>query len=68
MPNIESLLDAVDGAEFITVADVQCALHQLPAANSDIEINRVCLERKASSVSNAYAFRRFVTHLGHANV
>ena len=37
MPNIESHLDAVGGAKFITVADVQSAFHQLPVADSDIE-------------------------------
>ena len=37
MPNIESHLDAVGGAKFITVADVQSAFHELPVADSDIE-------------------------------
>ena len=38
MPNIETHLDSVDGTKFITVADVQSALHQLPVADVDIEL------------------------------
>ena len=37
IPNIETHLDAVGGAKFITVADVQSAFHQLPVADSDVE-------------------------------
>ena len=35
MPNIEIHLDAVGGAKFITVADVQSAFHQVPVAGSN---------------------------------
>ena len=37
MPNIETHLDSLGGAKFITVVDVQSAFHQLPVADSDIE-------------------------------
>ena len=36
-PNIETHLDAVGSAKFITVAGVQSVHHQLPGADSDIE-------------------------------
>ena len=42
MPNIDTHLDAVGGAKFITVADVQSAFHQLPVAEADIESTAFC--------------------------
>ena len=35
MPNVESHLDTVGGARYITVCDVQNAYHQIPVAESE---------------------------------
>ena len=60
MPNIETHLNSVGGAKFITVADVQGAFHQLPVADSDIESNAFgtakgtyCFKRMPFGVCNA---------------
>ena len=63
MPNIESHLDAVGGAKFITVADVQSAFHQLPVADLDIESTafvtekgKYCFKRMSFGVCNGSWF------------
>ena len=60
MPNIETHLDTVGGAKFITVADVQSDFHQLPVADSDIESTafvtskgKYCFKRMPFGVCNA---------------
>ena len=35
MPDLESRLDAVGGAHYVTVSDVQKAYHQIPVAESE---------------------------------
>ena len=52
MPNMETYLDAVGGAKFITVADVQSAFHQLPVADSDVESTAFVIAR------GKYCFKR----------
>ena len=59
IPNIETHLDAVGGAKFITVADVQSAFHQLPVADSNVESTvfvtakgKYCLRRMPFGVCN----------------
>ena len=52
MPNIETHLDAVGGAKFIIVADVQSAFHQLPVADSDVESTAFVIAR------GKYCFKR----------
>ena len=60
MPNIETHLDSVGRAKFITVADVQSAFHQLPVADADIEStafvtakDMYCFKRMPFGVCNA---------------
>ena len=60
MPNIETHLDSVGGAKFITVADVQSAFHQLSVADLDIEStaffptkSKYCFKRMPFGVCNA---------------
>ena len=42
MPNLESHLDTVGGARYITVCDVQKANHQIPVAESEQDKNCFC--------------------------
>lgn len=37
MPTIDTHLDSLGGARYISVADIQSALHQLPVAEDDSE-------------------------------
>ena len=60
MANIETHLDSVGGAKFITVADVQSVFHQLPVADADIESTafvtakgKYCFKRMPFGVCNA---------------
>ena len=60
MPNLETHLDSVGGAKFITVADVHGTFHQLPVADADIESTafvtakgKYCFKRMPFGVCNA---------------
>ena len=47
MPDIESHIDTVGGAKFITECDIQSAYWQIPIAKKDLSQNSICnLERK----------------------
>lgn len=62
MPNIESRVDAVSGAKFISIIDIQTAFHQIPVAPEDGQKNCVCDGSREMGIQPLFAWHsvRFI--------
>ena len=66
MPNIETHLDAVGGAKFITLADVQSAFTSFPSLTRTS--NQLLLSQRKARTALNVCRSEFVTHPGCINV
>ena len=62
MPNLESHLDTVGGARYITVCDVQNAYHQIPIAASEQEKTASAMVHLPSSWGDKENTFRYFVH------